>query len=76
MSDQLDVEAMLTRFRERADATKRRNLPPVGGEERRRFIQQAELDFMDFSIVGDASWTFEDGILTLQVDFNPPADAT
>jgi hypothetical protein len=70
-SDKLDVEAMLRRFRERADAVKGRPLPPVAGEERQRFIEQAELDFMDFAIVADASWTFEDGILTLRVDLRP-----
>ncbi len=74
MANGLDVDAMLTRYQERAAAVKQRNLPPVGGEERQRFIRQAEQDFMDFSIVGDASWTFEDGILTLTVDFNPPAE--
>jgi hypothetical protein len=70
-SDKLDVEGMLRRFRERADAVKDRPLPPVAGEERQRFIEQAELDYMDFAIVADASWTFEDGILTLQVDLRP-----
>lgn len=70
-SDKLDVEAMLGRFRERADAVKDRPLPPVAGEERQRFIEQAEVDYMDFAIVSDASWTFEDGILTLRVDLRP-----
>jgi hypothetical protein len=36
-----------------------------------RFIEQAQLDFQDFAIVGDATWTFEAGILTLTVDLNP-----
>lgn len=70
-ADKLDVEAMLLRFRERADAVKDRPLPPVAGEERQRFIEQAEVDYMDFAIVGDASWTFDDGILTLRVDLRP-----
>jgi hypothetical protein len=70
-SDNLDVEGMLRRFRERADAVKDRPLPPVAGEERQRFIEQAELDYMDFAIVADASWTFDDGILTLQLDLRP-----
>jgi hypothetical protein len=70
-SDKLDVEAMLRRFRERADAVKDRPLPPVAGEERQRFIEQAELDYMDFAIIGDASWTFDGGILTLRVDLRP-----
>lgn len=71
MTDQLDVDAMLQRFRDRAAAVKDRPLPPVAGEERQRFIEQAELDFQDFAILGDASWTFDDGILRLEVDLRP-----
>ncbi|MDQ6853310.1 MAG: hypothetical protein M3046_06410 [Actinomycetota bacterium] len=70
-SDKLDVEAMVRRFRERADAVKGRPLPPVAGEERQRFIEQAELDYMDFAIIADSTWTFDDGILTLRVDLRP-----
>lgn len=69
--DDLDVNAMLQRFRERADAVKDRPLPPVAGAERQQFIAQAELDYMDYAIVADATWKFEDGILTLQVDLRP-----
>ncbi len=69
--DQLDVDAMLTRFRERAAAVERRNMPPVAGEERARFIEQAQLDFQDFAIIGDAQWVFDDGVLTLTVDLRP-----
>jgi len=71
VADQLDVEAMLKRFRERAAAVEDRPLPPVAGEERQRFIEQAELDFQDFAIVGDATWEFDDGVLTLRVDLTP-----
>jgi hypothetical protein len=62
---------MLRRYRERADAVRERQLPPVAGAERQRFIEQAELDYMDFAIVADATWTFENGVLTLQVDLRP-----
>jgi len=71
MSDTLDVDAMLARFRERAAAVKKRNLPPVAGDERTRFIEQAKIDFMDYAIIGDATGTVEDGILTLTVDLRP-----
>ncbi|HEY7626235.1 MAG TPA: hypothetical protein VH761_04170 [Ilumatobacteraceae bacterium] len=71
MADGLDVDAMLARFRERAAAVKNRPLPPVAGEERQRFIQQAQTDFMDFAIVGDATASIEDGILVLRVDLRP-----
>ena len=68
MAEELDVEAMLARFRDRAAAVRDRPLPPVAGAERQRFVDQAQLDFQDYAIVGDATWTFEDGILTLRVD--------
>ena len=68
MADELDVDAMLRRFRDRASAVKDRPLPPVAGPDRERFLQQAQLDYQDFAIVGDATWTFEDGVLTLRVD--------
>jgi hypothetical protein len=64
---ELDVDAFLRRFRERADAVKERGLPPVAGEERRRFIEQAETDYTDFSLVGAASWAVEDGSLVLRI---------
>ncbi len=71
MADSLDVDAMLARFRERAAAVKERPLPPVAGPERQRFVEQAQLDYQDFAIVGDATWEFVDGVLTLRVDLNP-----
>ena len=69
--DDLDVDTMLGRFRERAAAVRSRNMPRVAGEERQRFIEQAQLDFQDFAMVGDATATLEDGILTLRVDLRP-----
>ena len=62
---------MITRFKERAEAVKKRNLPPVGGDERQMFIRQAEEDFMDFAMIGDAAATIEDGVLTLRIDLRP-----
>jgi hypothetical protein len=69
MTDELDVDAMIGRFRERAAAVKDRPLPPVAGAERQRFLDQAQLDFQDFAIIGDATWAFDDGVLVLRVDF-------
>ncbi len=68
---ELDTDAMIVRFRERAQAVKRRPLPPVAGEERQAFIAQAKLDYQDFAIVGDADASIDDGILTLRVDLRP-----
>jgi hypothetical protein len=71
MAEEFDPVAMIERFRERARSVKRRGIPPVEGQERRQFIEQARLDFMDFAMLGDASATLEDGILTLRVDLRP-----
>ena len=71
MSDGLDLEAMIQRFRDRAHAVKTRPLPPVAGDERTKFIQQAQADFQDFAIIGDAQAVLADGILTLTIDLRP-----
>ena len=71
MPDELDVDAMIVRFRERAAAVRDRPLPPVAGTERQRFVEQAQLDFQDFAMIGDATWEFVDGVLTLRVDLRP-----
>ena len=74
MAEGLDIDAILARFRERAASVKRRPLPPVAGEERRKFQEQAKVDFMDFAIIADAVGTVEDGFLVLRVDLRPAAD--
>lgn len=66
-----DPAALVHRFRERAKAVRERGLPPVEGPERRRIAEQAQLDYMDFAMVGDAEARLEDGILTLRVDLRP-----
>ena len=76
MSDSLDLDAMLQRFRDRAQAVKNRPLPPIAGDERTLFIEQAQTDFQDFAIIGDATAELVDGILTLKVDLRPPEART
>ena len=72
MAESLDIDAMLARFRDRAGAVRKRNLPPVAGPERSRLIAQAQTDFQDFAIIGDAEASLDDGVLTLRVDLRPP----
>jgi hypothetical protein len=74
MGEPLDVDAMISRFRDRAQAVRNRSLPPVAGEERMRFIRQAELDYQDFAIIGDAQGTVEDGVLVLKIDLRPASE--
>lgn len=62
---------MLTRFRARAQAVKQRPLPPVAGDERKQFIEQAKLDYQDFAIIADAEATLDDGVLVLRIDLRP-----
>jgi len=63
----LDVEAFLQRFRDRAKAVEERGIPPLEGEARRAFIEQAKLDHLDYALVGSASWSVEEGHLVLRI---------
>ncbi|MHB8380212.1 MAG: hypothetical protein ACYDB2_09920 [Acidimicrobiales bacterium] len=71
MSTAFDPNEMIQRFRERADAVKRRGLPPVEGPERLRFIEAAKIDFQDYAMLGDATVTLDEGILRLEIDLRP-----
>jgi hypothetical protein len=62
---------MVKRFQERADAVRRRGLPPVEGPERQRFIEAARIDFQDYAMIGDAAATLVDGVLRLEIDLRP-----
>ena len=70
----LDLDAMMLRFRQRAEAVRDRTMPPVAGAERLAFLAQAKVDFQDFAIVGDAEANLDNGILTLRVDLRPPQE--
>lgn len=72
MAEAFDSAAMVTRFQERAAAVRRRGLPPVEGSERQRILEQMQLDYMDFAMLGDATASLEEGILTLRIDLRPP----
>lgn len=71
MAQDFDVDAMIERFRARARAVRQRGLPPVEGADRKRFIDQARVDFMDYAMIGDAEAKLVDGVLTLTVDLRP-----
>jgi len=74
--EEFDPAAMVERFRARAAAVRSRGLPPIEGPERKRFAEQAQLDYMDYAMLGDAEVALEDGILTLRVDLRPPPEAS
>jgi hypothetical protein len=73
--EEFDPAAMVERFRARAAAVRSRGLPPIEGPERKRFAEQAQLDYMDYAMLGDAEVALENGILTLRVDLRPPPPA-
>jgi hypothetical protein len=71
MPEELDIDRMIARFQARAKAVRQRGLPPVEGAERKRFLDQARIDFQDYAMIGDAVGRIDDGILTLTVDLRP-----
>ena len=71
VSEGFDPDEMITRFRERAAAVRRRGMPPVEGAERQKILRQMQLDFQDFAMLADAVGSFEDGVLTLRIDLRP-----
>jgi hypothetical protein len=73
VADAFDPSEMIGRFTERAEAVKRRGLPPIEGPERQRFARQAALDYQDFAMLADAAYELDDGILTLRIDLRPAA---
>jgi hypothetical protein len=73
VAEEFDPGAMVERFKTRAAAVRQRGIPPIEGPERKRFIEQAQVDFMDYAMLGDAEASIEDGFLILKVDLRPPS---
>ncbi len=73
MPKSFDPQAMIERFRQRARAVRSRGVPPLEGADRKRYIEQAETDFMDYAMLGDATATMEDGVLVLRIDLRDPS---
>ena len=74
MGADFNPDEMIKRFRERAEAVKRRGVPPVEGPDRQRFLEAAKIDFQDYAMIGDATATLENGILRIELDLRPPSD--
>ena len=64
---EFDVDAFQSRFRHRAAAVRERGVPPLEGEARRKFLESAQQDFIDYSLVADAEVSIEEGALVLRV---------
>jgi len=61
------MDDFLQRFADRAAAVRERGVPPLEGQARKTFIESAEKDFLDYSLVASASWSVEDGELVLRI---------
>ncbi len=75
METDFDPQAMVERFKSRAEAVRRRGIPPVEGAERQRFVRQAAEDYQDFAILADAEVDFTDGVLTFRIDLRRKSEA-
>ena len=76
MADELDVEAMINRFRERAEAVRSRPLPPVGGEERTPVHPPGPRGFPGLRHHRRRHrGPSKTALLVLRVDLRPPADS-
>jgi hypothetical protein len=71
LAPMFDPDEMVARFRARAEAVRTRGIPPIEGPERQRFREQAQRDFTDYAMIGDAQAELVDGILTLRIDLRP-----
>ena len=61
-----NVEEFINRYKERAEAVKNRSIPPVGGDDRTAFINQAEIDFQDYMIIADSEFKVEKDYLVFK----------
>jgi len=65
-----DVDAFIERFGERAEAVRERGVPPLEGEARRKFIEAAQQDYTDYSLIASAEWELADGAVVLRIPLN------
>lgn len=61
------MDEFLKRFERRAEAVRERGIPPLEGEARKIFIESAEKDYTDYSLIASAGWAVEDGELVLRI---------
>jgi len=64
------MDEFLERFQARAQAVRDRGIPPLEGEARKVFIEGAERDYFDYSLIASADWSVEDGNLILKISLS------
>ena len=62
----MNVEELLDRYKDRAEAVISRSIPPVGGDDRMAFVKQAEIDYQDFMIIADSEVEITEEYLILK----------
>lgn len=63
----LDMDEFLQRFESRATAVRERGVPPLEGDARKQFIESAEKDYLDYSLVASATWSVDGDHLVLRI---------
>ncbi len=63
----LDMDEFLKRFADRAEAVRERGVPPLEVTARKKFIEAAEKDYLDYSLVASSSWSVDEGVLVLRI---------
>ena len=66
-----DVDAFIERFRQRVAAVRERGIPPLEGAARRSFVEAAEQDHLDYSLIAAAEWAVEGDRLVLRIPLRP-----
>ncbi|MEE8457301.1 MAG: hypothetical protein V3S28_04565 [Acidimicrobiia bacterium] len=66
----LDMDEFLKRFADRAEAVRERGVPPLEGTARKKFIEAAEKDYLDYSLVASSSWSVDEGVLVLRISIS------
>lgn len=61
------MDEFLKRFADRAEAVRERGVPPLEGTARKKFIEAAEKDYLDYSLVASSSWSVDEGVLVLRI---------
>ncbi len=61
------MDEFLARFAARAQAVRDRGIPPLEGEARKAYIEAAEKDYFDYSLIAGAQWAVEDDKLVLRI---------
>ncbi len=74
MTDVLDIDAMLARFKGPRGLGEEAKSATGRWRRTQAFLGQAQLDFQDYAMIGDAEASLVDGVLTLTIDLRPATD--